>query len=270
MAIHPTAIIHKGAEIDPTCEVGPFCVIGPRVKIGRETRLISHVVVDNETTIGARNIIHPFVSLGGVPQDLKFKGEPARVIIGDENVFREYVTVNMGTAGGHMETRIGSRGLFMACTHVAHDCVVGDGVVLANSAALAGHVTLEDNVRMGGMAGIHQFARVGYAAFIGAGAMVAQDIPPYCIAEGDRATLAGLNVVGLKRSGWSRERIGAMREAFKMIFYPEGTRAQGIERAERELAPKSQDVAQMMAFIRGTKRGVASARPRGDSDTDET
>ncbi|HSI03120.1 MAG TPA: acyl-[acyl-carrier-protein]--UDP-N-acetylglucosamine O-acyltransferase, partial [Myxococcota bacterium] len=150
MAIHPTAIVHKGAEIDPTAEIGPLCVIGPRVKIGRETKLLSHVSVDNDTTIGAKNVIHPFVALGGPPQDLKFKGEPARVIIGDDNVIREGVTINMGTAGGHMETRIGSRCLLMAYAHVAHDCIIGDNVIMANSATLAGHVTLEDEVRISG------------------------------------------------------------------------------------------------------------------------
>ena len=270
MAIHPTAIVHKGAEIDPTAEIGPFCVVGPRVKIGRETRLLSHVVVDNDTTIGARNVIHPFAALGGPPQDLKFKGEPARVIIGDENVIREGVTINMGTAGGHMETRIGSRCLLMAYAHVAHDCILGDNVIMANSATLAGHVTLENEVRISGLAAIHQFVRIGRAAFLAGGAMVAQDIPPWCIAQGDRAELAGLNVVGLKRGGWSRERLGALRESFKMIFYPERTRAEGIDRAEKELAPKSQDVAELVAFIRASKRGVASARPIGANEPDET
>jgi UDP-N-acetylglucosamine acyltransferase len=270
MAIHPTAIVHKGAELDPSVEVGPYCVIGPRVKIGRETKLLSHVIVDNDTTIGARNVLHPFASLGGPPQDLKFKGEPARVIVGDDNVIREGVTINMGTAGGHMETRVGNACLLMAYTHIAHDCIVGNRVIMANGAALAGHVTLEDEVRISGIAGIHQFARVGRAAFLAAGAMVAQDIPPWCIAQGDRAEIAGLNVVGLKRGGWSRERLGALRECFKMIFYPEGTRASGIERAERELAPKSQDVAAFVAFIRASKRGVAPARPLGANEPDET
>ncbi len=269
MAIHPTAVVHKGAEIDPSAEIGPYCVIGPRVKIGRETKLLSHVVVDNDTTIGARNVLHPFASIGGPPQDLKFKGEPARVIIGDENVIREGVTINMGTAGGHMETRVGSRCLLMAYSHIAHDCIVGDGVIMANTATLAGHVTLENDVRISGIAAIHQFVRIGRAAFLAGGAMVAQDIPPWCIAQGDRAELAGLNVVGLKRSGWSRERLGALRECFKTIFYPEGTRAQGVDRAEAELAPKSADVAEFVAFIRASKRGVASARPVGAGDSDE-
>ncbi len=270
MAIHPTAIVPKGAEIDPSAEIGPYCVIGPRVKIGRETRLVAHVVVDNDTTIGARNVLYPFASIGGPPQDLKFKGEPARVVIGDDNVIREGVTINMGTAGGHMETRLGSNCLLMAYSHIAHDCIVGSRVIMANNATLAGHVTVEDEVRISGIAAIHQFVRIGRAAFLAGGAMVAQDVPPWCIAQGDRAELAGLNVVGLKRGGWSRERLGALRQCFKMIFYPEGTRAQGLERAETELAPKSQDVAEFVAFIRASKRGVASARPVGANEPDET
>src|SRR6187549_1779094 len=154
MAIHPSAIVHKGAEVDPTAEIGPFCVVGPKVKIGAGTRLLSHVVVDHDTTIGARNVIHPFAVLGGAPQDLKFKGEPARLILGDDNVIREGATLNIGTAGGHMETRVGSKCLVMAYAHVAHDCIIGDRVILANSVALAGHVTIADDVRVSGIAGV--------------------------------------------------------------------------------------------------------------------
>lgn len=269
MAIHPTAIVHKGAELDQSVEVGPYCVVGPRVKIGAGTKLLSHVVVDGDTTIGARTVLHPFASIGGPPQDLKFKGEQSRVIIGDDCVIREGVTVNLGTAGGHMETRIGNRCMLMAYSHVAHDCILGNGIIMANSSALAGHVTIEDDVRISGIAAVHQFVRIGRAAFIGGGAMVAQDIPPWCIAQGDRAELAGLNVVGLKRSGWSRERLGALRECFKAIFHPEGTRAQGLERAEKELAPKSAEAAEFVAFIRASKRGVASARSVGPGESDD-
>lgn len=270
MPIHPNAVVHKGAEVDTTADIGPFCVVGPRVKIGRETRLVSHVVVDNDTTLGARNVVHPFAVLGGAPQDLKFKGEPARLILGDDNVIREGATLNIGTAGGHMETRVGSKCLMMAYAHVAHDCVVGDRVILANSVALAGHVTIASDVRVSGLAGVHQFARVGRHAFLAAGALCAQDIPPFCIAHGDRAQLVGINVVGLKRAGWTREEIRAVREAFKRLFLSEGTRAGALERVEKELAPASPLVSELVTFIRESERGVASARDVGVvSDTDE-
>ncbi len=266
MAVHPTAVVSKGAELDPSAEIGPFCVIGPHVKIGRDTQLHAHVVVDGHTTIGSGNRVHSFAVLGGPPQDLKFKGEASRLVIGDNNVFREYVTCNRGTATGRMETSVGSNCMLMASAHVAHDCIVGDRVLMANSSGLAGHVTLDNDVRLSGLVGIHQFVRVGHAAFVAAGAMVAQDIPPYCIAQGDRATLAGLNVIGLKRSGWTREQLQQVREAFKRIFQSETTRADGLDYVERELAPKNKEVAEIVAFIRASKRGVASARQGADAD----
>ncbi len=260
MAIDKTAVIDPKAEVDPSAIIGPFCAIGPNVKIGPETQLISHVAVQNHTTLGARNIIYPFTSVGGAPQDLKFKGEPSRLIIGDDNVFREGVTLNIGTEGGHMETRIGNRCLFMAYTHVAHDSTVGDGVVLANSAGLAGHVSVGDSVIIGGLAGVHQFCKVGRNAFLAAGAMVSQDVPPFCIAQGDRAQLVGINVIGLKRAGWDREKIQAIRDAFRRLFHSNGTRLLALDRTEAELAPLHPEVAEMCTFIREAERGVCSPR----------
>lgn len=271
MAIHASAIVHKGAEIDPSAEVGPYCVIGPRVKIGPQTRLVSHVVVDNDTTIGARNTLYPFCSIGAPPQDLKFKGEPARLVIGDDNTIREGATLNIGTAGGHMETRIGNGCLLMAYTHVAHDCIIGNRVILANSVALAGHVTIHDNVIMGGIAGVHQFCRIGRNAFIAGGAMAAQDVPPFCIAHGDRAQLVGINVVGLKRAGWTREQIRVVRDAFKRLFLSDGTRLTALERTEKELAAQHPVVAEMCQFIREAERGVCAPRTAAPmSDADES
>ncbi len=260
MPIHPTAVVHQGAEIDPTAEIGPYCVVGPRVRIGAQNRLIAHVVVDNDTVMGARNVIFPFASVGAAPQDLKFKGERARLVIGDDNVIRENTTLNIGTEGGHMETRIGNKCLLMASTHVAHDCIVGDGVILANYVGLAGHVTLGDFVIMGGLAGIHQFCEAGRHAFIAGGAMVGQNVPPFCIAQGDRAQVVGINVVGLKRHGWSRERIQGVREGFKRLFLSESTRLLALEKTERELAPENADVLEMCRFIRAAKRGVCPPR----------
>ncbi len=270
MAIHPTAIVHKGAEIDPSAEIGPFCVVGPRVKIGARTRLLSHVVVDNDTTLGAGNVVHPFATVGGAPQDLKFKGEPARLIIGDNNVIREGATLNIGTEAGAMETRIGSNCLLMAYSHVAHDCVLGNRVILANSVGLAGHVHVADNVIFGGIAGVHQFCRVGRNAFLAGGAMVAQDVPPFCIAQGDRAQLVSINVVGLKRAGLSREQIQAVRQAFKQLFQAGSTRLAALEQVESSLAKTSPLVKEMTDFVRGSERGVCPPRITGaeTSDTD--
>ncbi|MBI5510173.1 MAG: acyl-ACP--UDP-N-acetylglucosamine O-acyltransferase [Deltaproteobacteria bacterium] len=261
MAIHNTAIIDKSAEIDATAEVGPYCVIGPSVRLGPRTRLISHVHIAEHTTLGADNVIHPFAILGGPPQDLKFKGEPSKLVIGDANVIRECVTMNRGTAHGHMESRIGSRCLIMAYAHIAHDCTLGNNVILANSVGLAGHVTIGDNVNFAGLAGIHQFCEVGRNVFVGGGAMVAQSIPPFCIAVGDRAELAGLNVIGLKRAGWPREKLHMLRDAFRRIFLSDEPRKAALEKVEAELAPQVPEIAEFCSFIRRAgKRGVCSGR----------
>lgn len=266
MPIHPTAVVHDAAEIDASADIGPFCTIGPHAKIGPETRLISHVSVQNRTSVGSRCVIHPFASLGGAPQDLKFRGEPARLVIGDDNVIRESVTLNIGTELGTMETRVGQGCLLMAYSHVAHDCVLGNGVILANCASLAGHVELADRTIMAGMAAVHQFVRVGPNGFIAGGAMVTQDVPPFCIAQGDRAQLMGINVVGLKRAGWTREALGRVREAFKALFQTPATRREALEEVERALAPHSDEVKAMCAFIRESKRGVCQARSNGSDN----
>ena len=259
MAIHPTAIVAPGAEIDATAEVGPFCVVGPRVRIGPHTRLVSHVVVDNETTIGARNVVHPFASVGSVPQDLKFRGEPARLVIGDDNVIREGATLNIGTEAT-METRVGNHCLLMSASHVAHDCVLGDHVVLTNCVGLAGHVHVGSWVTLGGLSAVHQFCRLGEHAFVAGGGMVTQDVPPFCIAQGDRAQLVGINIVGLKRRGWSRERITMVRQAFVELFQTGATRLGALEQVEQGLAKQSSDVLRMTEFLRSSRRGVCPPR----------
>ena len=266
MAIHPTAIVHDGAVIDASADIGPYCIIGPNVKIGAGTRLIAHVVVDNHTTIGEHNTIFPYASVGGQPQDLKFGGEEARLVIGDHNTIREGATLNIGTAGGDMQTTLGNHCLMMAYSHLAHDCQVGNYVVLANSVALAGHVTVHDHVIIGGLAAVHQFCRIGRNAFIAGGTMVAQDVPPFCIAQGDRAQLAGLNIVGLKRGGWDRERIGALRDGFKSLFQSELPRMLALEETEREV--EQEDVRELCAFVRSAKRGVCAPRVGGANHED--
>lgn len=211
-AIHPTAIIEEGARIGQGVQIGPFCVIGPQVTLGDGVQLKSHVVIAGETSIGPQTVIFPFASIGEVPQDLKYRGERAQLIIGARNRIREYVTMNPGTEGGGGVTRIGDDGLFMAGCHVGHDCQLGDRVILVNNASLAGHCHLDDDVIVGGLSGVHQWVRIGRGAMIGAVTMVTADVIPYGLVQGPRGHLDGLNLVGLKRRGASRADIHALRE----------------------------------------------------------
>jgi UDP-N-acetylglucosamine acyltransferase len=201
MSIHPTAVVEQGAQIDPTCEIGPFAVVGPHVRMGPRNVLSAHAVVTGRTTLGEGNRVFPHAVLGEIPQDLKYRGEPTALVVGDRNTFRECVTINLGTAQGGGVTRIGSRCLFMAYSHVGHDCQIGDGAIIANSVALAGHVVLEDHVHFSGNAAAHQFTRIGRLSFVSGLTGVSMDVPPYCTVTGGRAELAGLNVIGLQRGG---------------------------------------------------------------------
>lgn len=210
--IHPSALVDPAARIGPGCEIGPFCVVGPQVRLGTGVVLKSHVVVTGDTDIGDETEIFPFASIGEVPQDLKFRGERTRLEIGARNRIREYVTMNPGTDGGGGVTRIGDDGLFMAGSHVAHDCMIGDRVILVNNVAIAGHCVLEDDVIVGGLSGVHQFVRIGRGAMIGAVTMVTADVIPFGLVQGPRGHLDGLNLVGLKRRGVSRDDIHALRE----------------------------------------------------------
>jgi UDP-N-acetylglucosamine acyltransferase len=218
MAIHPTAIVAAGARVDPSCEIGPYAVIGPKVRLGPGTTVGAHAVIEGDTELGAGNRVFPHAVLGQIPQDLKFRGEATRIVIGDRNQFREFVTVHVGTAGGGGVTRIGSDCLFMANSHVAHDCTVGDHCILANSVPLAGHVTLADHVILGGLAGVHQFTRVGRFVFAAAGSVIVQDVAPYCMVQGDRATVSGLNTTGLQRNGFSEEQLARVKDAYRLVF----------------------------------------------------
>ena len=263
--IHPTAIIFEGAEIGPSVVVGPYCVVGSNVKLGKGTKLHSHVVIEGHTSLGSDNEVYPFACLGTAPQDLKFGGEASTLEIGDANKIRESVTMQPGTITGHMKTVVGSNNLFMANCHVAHDCVVGNHNVMANSVALAGHVEVQDHVILGGMAGIHQFTRLGSMAFIGAGAMVSQDVPPYCIAQGDRALIKGLNLVGLRRSGFKSEEIVGIKKAYRHFFSTVGHIKEKLETLPTDLASIAK-VAIMVEFISGSKRGLASPSRHGNSE----
>jgi UDP-N-acetylglucosamine acyltransferase len=253
--VHPMAVVHPGARLHETVEVGPYAVIGERVTIGEGTRVGPHVVIDGRTTIGARNRIFPFAAVGGAPQDLKYAGEDTQLIIGDGNTLRESTTLNIGTAGGGGVTRVGNNNLFMAYSHVAHDCVVGNGCIIANSVALAGHVTLEDSVILGGLSAVHQFTRLGKHAFIAGGSMVVMDVPPYCTAQGDRAELAGLNVVGLQRHGFSEEQIGRIKEAYKVLFRSKLQLAEALERLKAEMGGQP-EIDYLVDFIQQSKRGL--------------
>ncbi|MEP3786179.1 acyl-ACP--UDP-N-acetylglucosamine O-acyltransferase [Ascidiaceihabitans sp.] len=221
--VHPSAVIETGAVIDPTAKIGPFCVVGPDVVLGPDVELKSHVVVTGKTTVGEGTVIFSFAVIGEIPQDLKFKGESSALQIGARNRIREHVTMNAGTEGGGGVTKIGDDGLFMAGCHIAHDAIVGNRVIVVNSAAIAGHCVLEDDVIVGGLAGIHQFVRIGKGAIIGAVTMVTNDVIPYGLVQAPRGELDGLNLVGLKRRGVVRSDITALRAAFQMLAQGEGT-----------------------------------------------
>ncbi len=235
--IHKTALIEEGAKLADDVEVGAYCVIGPHVEIGAGTVLHSHVVIEGHTIIGQNNQIFSFASLGKAPQDLKYKGEPSRLIIGDNNLIREYVTMNPGTKDDNMETRVGSNCLFMISSHVAHDCVVGNNVILANNATLAGHVKVEDFVIVGGLSAVRQFVRIGKHAMIGGMSGVEQDVVPFSLIVGERAKLTGLNLIGLERRGFDKDHIKALRKAYKDIFVAEEqTLSERLDKASNDFA----------------------------------
>lgn len=234
MSIHPSAVIEEGAHIGNGCVIGPFCHVGPNVILHDNVTLKSHVVVTGHTTIGSDTVVFPFASLGEIPQDLKFKGEETRLVIGQRNRIREHVTMNTGTQGGGGVTIVGDDCLFMAGCHVAHDVHIGNRVILVNSAAVAGHCILEDDVIIGGLSGIHQFVRIGHGAIIGAVTMVTNDVIPFGLVQAPRGELDGLNLVGLKRKGVARADITALRAAFQMMAQGEGTFNDRVKRMGEE------------------------------------
>ena len=221
--IHPSAIVEKGAHLGDGCKIGPFCVVGPNVVLGDRVELKSHVVVTGNTEIGDETVLFSFAVIGEIPQDLKFGGETTRLVIGKRNRIREHVTMNTGTEGGGGVTRIGDDCLFMAGAHVAHDVQIGDRVIMVNNSGAAGHCVMEDDVILGGISGLHQFVRVGRGAIIGALTMVPKDVIPFGLVQAPRGELHGLNLVGLKRRGFSREAINELRSAFRALGEGEGT-----------------------------------------------
>ena len=253
--IHATAMVNSHAELDSDVEVGPYSIIGPRVKIGKGTQIKSHVVIEGNTTIGEGNRIFQFSTIGSIPQDLKYKGEDSRLVIGSYNTVREFASLNPGTEGGGMLTRLGDHNLLMMYCHIAHDCIIGNYNVIANGATLGGHVTVEDNAIVGGLVGIHQFVKIGRSAILGAGSMVSKDVPPYCNATGDRARLRGLNVEGLRRKKFSKEQIDALKKSYRIIFQSGLRTQEAIQKVKGEV-PQTVEVQQMIQFIQGSQRGV--------------
>ena len=249
MSIHPTAIIEDGATIADDAIIGPFCHIGPNVTLAEGVVLEAHVVVQGATMIGARTKVHSFSVLGGPPQHLGYQGQDTKLIIGADNTIREHVTMNIGTAEGRGETRVGEGGMFMTGCHIAHDCIIGDRVIFANNATLGGHVTIGDQAFLGGLCAIHQFCRVGYNAFVGGAAAAPTDLIPFGSATGNHANLSGLNIVGMKRRGFNRETIHAIRNAYKDIFHGPGTLQQGITLAEEKYGA-FKEVMDIIGFIR--------------------
>ncbi len=259
MSVHPTAIVAEGAKIPASCTVGPYCTIGANVVLGEGCVLVSHVVLDGHLTMGDNNGIFPFACLGMAPQDLKYKGEPTQLVIGDNNEIREYVTISRGTAGGGGVTRVGSGCLIMAYTHIGHDSVIGDGVILANAATLAGHVTVEDYAVVGALNPVHQFCTIGKYAYIGGGTTITQDVLPYSLTSIERNNHAyGINKVGLERKGFSPEEIKQLRAAYRLLQHSKLNTTEAVAAIREKVASGEfgEKVAYLADFIAKSERGV--------------
>jgi UDP-N-acetylglucosamine acyltransferase len=254
--VHPTAVVHPGARLATGVTIGPHCVIGENVVIGSNTCLDARVFIGGWTTIGSDNRFSPGSVVGTEPQDVGYRGEPTRVEIGDRNVFREFITIHRATAKEERLTRIGSANYFMAYSHVAHDCRVGDGTIFLHGATLGGHVKVGDYATIGAWSAVHQFCRIGRFSFMGGGSMVTQDVVPFCRVAGQRPTrFLGLNLVGLRRHGFSRERIAGLKDMFRLLFYSDLNTSQAVDRIAAEI-PAGEDRDELLSFVRVSKRGV--------------
>jgi UDP-N-acetylglucosamine acyltransferase len=269
VVIHPSAIVHPRAELGAGVSVGPGCLVGEKVSIGRNTWLDANVQIVGETRIGEDCRFSPFAVLGGDPQDVGYHGEETRVVIGDRNIFREFITVNKGTVKGGGTTSVGSDNYFMAYSHIAHDCRVGNQTVFTNAATLAGHVTVDDFSTIGAFSSVHQFCRVGKYAFIGGFTVVLQDVLPFLRVAGMRPVLLyGLNSVGLRRRGFSRERLSTLKEIFKLLFYSNLNTAQALERIKTGFPPH-EDREEIIRFIESSSRGIIKKVPaKWDSESE--
>ncbi len=258
--VHPTAIVEPDSKLGENVIIGPYCSVGANVIIGDGCRLVSHAVIAGNTSIGANTHIYPFASIGHPPQDMKFKGEPSKLLIGANNIIREHVTMNPGTEGGGMVTQIGNNCLFMVGSHVTHDGVIGNHVIFANNATVAGHVVVEDYAILGGLCAVHQFVRIGCHAMIGGMSGVEQDVIPYGSVLGNRARLAGLNVVGIRRRGFSRSEIADLRKAYRLLFAEEGSMSERLVDVS-EMYKENEAVMEIVDFIRGeSSRSICQPR----------
>jgi UDP-N-acetylglucosamine acyltransferase len=253
--IHSTAIVDAKAELDSNVEIGPFCIIKSGVKIKKGSRLFSNVIIEGRTEIGENCTIHPFSSIGFPPQDLKYKGEPTGLVIGDNNILREYITIHRASVGGDGVTSVADNNFLMAYVHIAHDCKIGSNVIMSNAATLAGHVVVEDHAYIGGLVAVHQFTRIGRHAMVGGFSGIAQDIPPYMMASGARARLFGPNTIGLKRHGLSDAAVNAIRKAYKILFREKRTLKDALKKI-REEVPATEEIRHLVEFIEENKRGI--------------
>jgi UDP-N-acetylglucosamine acyltransferase len=252
--IHPTAIINKNAEIDEGVSIGPYCIIEDKVKIRKGTKLLMHVVIQGNTEIGENCTISPFASIGGPPQDLTYKDEDTTVIIGNNNIIKDYVTINRGTPHGGAITKVGNGNFIMAYSHIAHDCKVGNNVIMANCATLAGHVEVDDFVIFGGLCAVHQFCKIGKYAFVSGLTGVPKDIPPFIIAAGSRSKPYGLNVVGLERHGFSKEELSKLKKAYRILFRSSLPLETSLKIIQDEL--EGENINELINFIKSSKRGI--------------
>jgi UDP-N-acetylglucosamine acyltransferase len=254
--IHPSAIVSPKATIGEEVTIGPYSIIGEKVTVGRDTVIGSHVVIDGNTVIGEKNRIYSFVSIGLPPQDIGYQGEDTRVIIGDENTIREFVTINRATTKQDRVTIVGNGNYLMAYAHIAHDCILGNSIIMSNAATLGGHIEIGDKAIIGGLVAIHQFVRIGTYAFIGGKSAAVKDIPPFMMASGDRAKLFGLNTRGLKREGFSQEKINNLKKAYQIIWRDRHLLHEAVERVSREIPP-FRELEILLEFLANSKRGVA-------------
>jgi UDP-N-acetylglucosamine acyltransferase len=268
-AIDPTARVSPTATLGPGVRIGPYCIVGPGVRLGRDTVLESHVVIEGDTDVGAANRFFPFSSIGLPPQDLKYRGEPSRLVIGDRNRFREFVTVNKGTEGGGNVTRIGDDNLFMTEVHIAHDCQVGSHTIFGNAATLAGHVTVEDWAIVNAFSGVHQFCRLGAHAFVGGFTVATKDVLPFSKTVGNPARIYGINHIGLGRRGFAKEAMGEIRAVYRLLLQSRLNTTEALDRLEAE-GPLGPEARRIVEFIRASKRGVIlKRRRRGEDDAPE-
>jgi UDP-N-acetylglucosamine acyltransferase len=259
--IHPTALVDTAAELGEGVTIGPYSIIEGRVTIGHDTHIGPHVVIRDFTTIGNKCEIFQFAVIGEIPQDLKFQGEDSQLVIGDGNTIREFATLHRGTAAGGGITRVGHGNLFMAYTHVAHDCQVGNGVIMSNAATLGGHIIVDDYSILGGLSAVHQFCHIGRHAFVGGCSAVHRDVPPYAMAVGNRAKLVGLNLVGLKRHGFTDSALQPLKRAYELLFLSDLNQKEALDKINAEL-PRTPEIQQLLSFLESSERGLLPADVR--------